>query len=238
MKQRLTWKPKNPSQCTKSSVTYDYLYKNWPSLTPHPPKFSIKLNFERYFKFILYIVEKVLCNTDMIHLQDQSPEKRKLRNAFDQIGQIRHLSCVIKSAFFSNRAEDAHCPRDLFYQSYVCPFIPEENNQDISTRPIDCLNNGFLLTWSSQHEGGQWIVKHQTLQVGCHFKEKKMSSGVFEYHWSLPSLWLCEKVAEWKRWLRWLRVENTIQLSKCHKADDRRINLWFLFKSDEMFAGG
>ena len=177
MKQRLGWKPKNPSQCTKSSVTYDYLYKNWPSLTPHPSKFSIKLNFERYFKFILCIVEKVLCNTDMIHLQDQSPEKRKLRNAFDQIGQIRHLSCVRKSAFFSNRAEDAHCPRDLFYQSYVCPFIPEENNQDISTRTPcllnDCLNNGFLLTWSSQHEGGQWIVKHQTLQVGCHFKEKK-----------------------------------------------------------------
>ena len=117
-------------------------------------------------------MEKVLCNTDMIHLQDQSPDQEKVEKCIwsNDLKKWRHLSCMKKSAFFSNCAEDAHCLRDLFYQSYVCPFIPEENNQDISTRPIDCLNNGFLLTWSSQHEGGQWIVKHQTLQVGCHFK--------------------------------------------------------------------
>ena len=133
MKQRLGWKPKNPSQCTKSSVTYDYLYKNWPSLTPHPSKFSIKLNFERYFKFILYIVEKVLCNTDMIHLQDQSPDQEKVEKCIwsNNLKKGGYLSCVKKSAFFSNCAEDAHCLRDLFHQSYVCPFIPEKNNQDI-----------------------------------------------------------------------------------------------------------
>ena len=116
-------------------------------------------------------------NTDTIHLLDRWPKQKKvLKQANGQIIWESYLRCARKSTLFANCAEDAHCSRELFNQSGICPIIPEEKNaifDGYCSKSVsdfeqhlggNWIGHASVLTWSSQHEGGQCVAEPQTSQ--------------------------------------------------------------------------